>query len=200
MWDPHPLAQPPARPSSTPLAPLNQPRVLYVDIDIHHGDGVEEAFYTTDRVMTVSFHKYGDFFPGSGALGDVGHESGKLYAVNVPLGDGMDDESYKYVFEPIMAKVRRSRPVWCSTMSRVPRWEAVGSGLDVVCRDEERGLGPLLGFSATRKLCGLLSPIPSPPHFSPRCWRCTSPGPLWSAAARIRCRATSSAASTCPSR
>ena len=41
-------------------------RVLYVDIDIHHGDGVEEAFYTTDRVMTVSFHKYGDFFPGTG--------------------------------------------------------------------------------------------------------------------------------------
>ena len=42
-----------------------QARVLYIDIDIHHGDGVEEAFYTTDRVMTVSFHKYGDyFFPG----------------------------------------------------------------------------------------------------------------------------------------
>lgn len=41
-------------------------RVLYVDIDIHHGDGVEEAFYSTDRVMTVSFHKYGDFFPGTG--------------------------------------------------------------------------------------------------------------------------------------
>ncbi len=41
-------------------------RVLYVDIDIHHGDGVEEAFYLTDRVMTVSFHKYGDFFPGTG--------------------------------------------------------------------------------------------------------------------------------------
>lgn len=44
--------------------------VLYVDIDIHHGDGVEEAFYTTNRVMTVSFHKYGDFFPGTGALGE----------------------------------------------------------------------------------------------------------------------------------
>ena len=43
-------------------------RVLYVDIDIHHGDGVEEAFYCTDRVMTVSFHKYGDFFPGTGDL------------------------------------------------------------------------------------------------------------------------------------
>ena len=43
-------------------------RVLYVDIDIHHGDGVEEAFYLTDRVMTVSFHKYGDFFPGTGDM------------------------------------------------------------------------------------------------------------------------------------
>jgi acetoin utilization deacetylase AcuC-like enzyme len=41
-------------------------RVLYIDIDIHHGDGVEEAFYVTDRVMTVSFHKFGDFFPGTG--------------------------------------------------------------------------------------------------------------------------------------
>lgn len=35
---------------------------------MHHGDGVEEAFYTTDRVMTVSFHKYGEFFPGTGEL------------------------------------------------------------------------------------------------------------------------------------
>jgi histone deacetylase 1/2 len=34
-------------------------RVMYIDIDVHHGDGVEEAFYTTDRVMTLSFHKYG---------------------------------------------------------------------------------------------------------------------------------------------
>ena len=43
------------------------PRVLYIDIDIHHGDGVQEAFYLTDRVMTVSFHKYGNyFFPGTG--------------------------------------------------------------------------------------------------------------------------------------
>ena len=44
------------------------PRVMYIDIDVHHGDGVEEAFYTTDRVMTVSFHKFGEFFPGTGHL------------------------------------------------------------------------------------------------------------------------------------
>lgn len=35
---------------------------------MHHGDGVEEAFYTTDRVMTVSFHKYGEYFPGTGEV------------------------------------------------------------------------------------------------------------------------------------
>ena len=49
-------------------------KVLYVDIDIHHGDGVEEAFLTTDRVMTVSFHKFGGgFFPGTGDIVNVGH-------------------------------------------------------------------------------------------------------------------------------
>ncbi|KAF7729147.1 histone deacetylase [Apophysomyces ossiformis] len=80
-------------------------RVLYIDIDVHHGDGVEEAFYTTDRVMTVSFHKYGEFFPGTGELKDVGVGKGKYYSVNFPLRDGIDDESYQSVFEPVIEKV-----------------------------------------------------------------------------------------------
>ncbi|KAG1448421.1 hypothetical protein G6F46_004854 [Rhizopus delemar] len=80
-------------------------RVLYIDIDVHHGDGVEEAFYTTDRVMTVSFHKYGEFFPGTGELKDVGVQKGKYYSVNVPLRDGIDDESYRTTFEPVIEKV-----------------------------------------------------------------------------------------------
>ncbi|XP_071477042.1 histone deacetylase 1 [Diadema antillarum] len=80
-------------------------RVLYIDIDIHHGDGVEEAFYTTDRVMTVSFHKYGEYFPGTGDLRDIGAGKGKYYAVNFPLRDGIDDESYEKIFKPIMSKV-----------------------------------------------------------------------------------------------
>ncbi|KAL0332632.1 UNVERIFIED_CONTAM: Histone deacetylase 1 [Sesamum calycinum] len=65
-------------------------RVLYVDIDIHHGDGVEEAFYITDRVMTVSFHKFGDYFPGTGDIRDIGFGKGKYYALNVPLDDGIE--------------------------------------------------------------------------------------------------------------
>ncbi|XP_048138766.1 histone deacetylase 6 [Rhodamnia argentea] len=80
-------------------------RVLYVDIDVHHGDGVEEAFYTTDRVMTVSFHKFGDFFPGSGHIKDTGAGLGKNYALNVPLNDGVDDESFRGMFRPIIQKV-----------------------------------------------------------------------------------------------
>ncbi|KAK5454423.1 histone deacetylase [Exophiala xenobiotica] len=77
-------------------------RVLYIDIDVHHGDGVEEAFYTTDRVMTVSFHKYGEYFPGTGELRDIGVGLGKHYAVNFPLRDGIDDSSYKGIFEPVI--------------------------------------------------------------------------------------------------
>ena len=72
-----------------PVALRYHQRVLYIDIDIHHGDGVEEAFYNTDRVMTVSFHKYGEYFPGTGDLkvergrgrggegGSVGDEGGR---------------------------------------------------------------------------------------------------------------------------
>lgn len=80
-------------------------RVLYIDIDIHHGDGVEEAFYTTDRVMTVSFHKYGEYFPGTGDLRDIGAGKGKYYAVNFPLRDGIDDESYESIFKPCITRV-----------------------------------------------------------------------------------------------
>ena len=80
-------------------------RVLYIDIDIHHGDGVEEAFYSTDRVMTVSFHKYGDYFPGSGDLRDIGVGNGKYYAVNYPLRDDIDDSSYEQIFQLVITKV-----------------------------------------------------------------------------------------------
>ncbi|KAF8564329.1 hypothetical protein P879_09232 [Paragonimus westermani] len=83
-------------------------RVLYVDIDIHHGDGVEEAFYTTDRVMTCSFHKYGEYFPGTGDSKDIGAGRGKYYALNFPMRDGMDDECYERCFKPVVTKVMES--------------------------------------------------------------------------------------------
>lgn len=80
-------------------------RVLYVDIDIHHGDGVEEAFYTTNRVMTCSFHKFGEYFPGTGDVQDIGAKDGKNYAINFPLHDGMDDDSFRSIFRPVIGKI-----------------------------------------------------------------------------------------------
>jgi histone deacetylase 1/2 len=77
------------------------PRVLYIDIDCHHGDGVEEAFYTTDRVMTCSFHKFGEYFPGTGTQEDRGRGKGIGYAINVPLKDGLNDDSFRSIYEPV---------------------------------------------------------------------------------------------------
>ncbi|GAA5883397.1 hypothetical protein JCM3774_004146, partial [Rhodotorula dairenensis] len=92
------------------------PRVLYIDIDIHHGDGVQEAFYNTNRVLTVSFHKYSpDFFPGTGHIDELGHALGKNFSLNVPLQDGIDNESYvalfKSIIEPTVATFRPSAVV-----------------------------------------------------------------------------------------
>ncbi|CAJ0762552.1 2001_t:CDS:2, partial [Entrophospora sp. SA101] len=83
------------------------PRILYIDIDVHHGDGVQEAFYNTDRVMTVSFHKYDkdNFFPGTGNLNEIGQGPGKFFCLNVPLKDGIDDDSYVSLFKEVIQDV-----------------------------------------------------------------------------------------------
>ncbi|KAF3920025.1 hypothetical protein ABW21_db0204204 [Orbilia brochopaga] len=85
----------------------HHPRVLYIDIDVHHGDGVEQAFWSTDRVMTLSFHKYDpkEFFPGTGSFEDIGAGNGRHYSLNVPLKDGIDDNSYFLLFKSISEAV-----------------------------------------------------------------------------------------------
>jgi hypothetical protein len=90
-------------PKPKPNSYRYHPRVLYIDIDIHHGDGVELAFYHSNRVMTVSFHKYtGDFFPGTGKLDDNGASLGKHFCLNVPLQDGIDDDMYLTIFKTVI--------------------------------------------------------------------------------------------------
>jgi histone deacetylase 1/2 len=84
-------------------------RVLYVDIDVHHGDGVEEAFFLTNRVMTLSFHQFGDdFYPGSGNIESIGEGQGKYHSINVPLKPGMTDETYFELFKKVLDRVMQS--------------------------------------------------------------------------------------------
>ncbi len=68
---------------------------------MHHGDGVEEAFYTSNRVMTVSFHRYGDFFPGTGDVKETGVGEGLGYSLNVPLKRGIDDDSFLNIYKNV---------------------------------------------------------------------------------------------------
>ncbi|XP_068690376.1 histone deacetylase 8-like [Montipora foliosa] len=82
-------------------------RVLYIDIDLHHGDGVEDAFSFTSKVMSVSFHKFSPgFFPGTGSYMDVGEGKGRYYTVNVPLKDGITDKPFVQIFSRVLSEVK----------------------------------------------------------------------------------------------
>ena len=74
-------------------------RVLFLDVDAHHGDGVQEAFYARKDVMTVSLHESGlTLFPGTGFPDEIGTGEGRGYAVNVPVPADVFDEAYLRAF------------------------------------------------------------------------------------------------------
>jgi len=77
-------------------------KVLYLDVDVHFGDGVAYAFYDRSDVMTISFHENPRvLFPGTGFADEIGQGRGKGYCVNVPLPVGTYDDAYMKVFESI---------------------------------------------------------------------------------------------------
>lgn len=81
-------------------------RVLYVDIDVHHGDGVQAGLYDTDRALTLSIHESGQWlFPGTGAPDEIGTGDGKGYSVNVPLAPGTDDTSWHRAFDAVFPPI-----------------------------------------------------------------------------------------------
>ncbi len=84
-------------------------RVLYVDIDAHHGDGVQSIFYKDPRVLTISLHEDGrHLFPGTGFTHEIGEGEGKGFAVNVPLPPYTRDASYLFAFDAIVPPLARS--------------------------------------------------------------------------------------------
>ncbi len=87
-------------------------RVAYVDIDAHHGDGVQAAFYETDQVLTISLHETGrTLFPGTGFADERGRGAGAGYSINVALPPFCDDPAYVRAFDAVVPPlVERYRP------------------------------------------------------------------------------------------
>ncbi len=82
----------------------SESKVLYIDFDAHHGDGVQRAFYDEPRVMTISLHETGRYlFPGTGDVLELGNGLGRGYSINVPLEPFTEDDSYIEVMEALLA-------------------------------------------------------------------------------------------------
>lgn len=87
-------------------------KIVYVDIDAHHGNGVQDAFYDRDDVLFISLHQSGEtLYPGTGFENETGEGRGVGYTVNVPLSEYTDDDTYVRAFEAVyMPLVESFRP------------------------------------------------------------------------------------------
>lgn len=87
-------------------------RVAYIDIDAHHGDGVQHIFYETNHVLKISIHETGYYlFPGTGFVEEMGSKDGYGYTVNVPLPPYSDDEVFHYAFDAVVPEsINRFKP------------------------------------------------------------------------------------------
>lgn len=81
-------------------------RIAYVDIDAHHGNGVQDAFYAEDRVLVVSLHETGkELYPWGGFETEMGEDRGRGFNINLPLAPATDDEVYEEAFDRIVVPV-----------------------------------------------------------------------------------------------
>ena len=84
-------------------------RVAYVDLDVHHGDGVQAAFYDDPRVLTISLHEHpATLFPGTGLPGETGTGAGAGYAVNVALPAGTEDAAWLRAIDAVVLPLLRA--------------------------------------------------------------------------------------------
>jgi len=116
-------------------------RILIMDWDVHHGNGTQDAFYRDPSVLYLSTHQY-PFYPGTGAIEEVGREQGEGYTVNVPLPAGCGDEEYIKVFKEIIVPVADKYQ---------PEWVLISAGFDPHDRD------PLAGMAVTENGFGAMA-------------------------------------------
>jgi len=84
-------------------------RILVFDFDLHHGNGVQDAFYRDPGVFYISLHKF-PFFPGTGAAGERGDGRGRAFTLNIPLGWRISAEEYMEHFGAALRRARDYRP------------------------------------------------------------------------------------------
>ncbi len=125
-------------------------RVAYVDIDAHHGDGVQAAFYDTDQVLTISLHEYGPipglgrmFFPGTGRGSERGRGKGTGYSINVALPAFTDDAAYIRAFDAVVPPLlERYRPDVLVTQQGIdPHFTDPLTDLKISTRTREHAVG-----------------------------------------------------------
>ncbi|MGC8926532.1 MAG: acetoin utilization protein AcuC [Myxococcota bacterium] len=81
-------------------------RIFYIDIDAHHGDGIQNGFYSNPDVLKMSFHESGKtLFPFSGFEDELGEDKGRFYNLNIPLNGYSDDEVFLFLFKNIFPPI-----------------------------------------------------------------------------------------------
>jgi acetoin utilization deacetylase AcuC-like enzyme len=131
-------------------------RILIMDWDVHHGNGTQRSFYASRDVLYVSTHQY-PFYPGTGALTDIGVADGMGYTVNLPFPAGFGDAEYADAFERIIEPIARQFE---------PEFVLISAGFDCDGRDPLGGMNvTAAGFA--RMAQGLLAVARA--HASGRC-------------------------------
>jgi acetoin utilization deacetylase AcuC-like enzyme len=116
-------------------------RILIMDWDVHHGNGTQDAFYDDPSVLFISTHQF-PFYPGSGALSEVGIDAGEGYTINIPLPAGCGDAEYLRVFRDVVVP---------AVSKFAPQWILVSAGFDPHRRD------PLGGMEVTENGFGAMA-------------------------------------------
>jgi len=116
-------------------------RILIMDWDVHHGNGTQDSFYQDPSVLYISTHQY-PYYPGTGAIEEVGNGKGEGYTVNIPLPAGCGDEEYLCVFKEIVIPIADKYQ---------PEWVLVSAGFDPHQHD------PLGGMRITEKGFGIMA-------------------------------------------
>ncbi|XP_023565601.1 histone deacetylase 9 isoform X22 [Octodon degus] len=129
---------------------LNISKILIVDLDVHHGNGTQQAFYADPSILYISLHRYdeGNFFPGSGAPNEVGTGLGEGYNINIAWTGGLDppmgDVEYLEAFRTVVMPVAKEFD---------PNMVLVSAGFDAL----EGHTPPLGGYRVTAKCFGHLT-------------------------------------------